>query len=123
MSVADDFTFNIVDSDSQDDVFFAENESRCTQTVNSFVPPGRRIVDIGHLMSTLKSINHSMSGCTFANLEIIKENRYGFKSIFFYKCNMCGILGNFSTESGDLKTNNVNDEAVCGMIAMGAGYS
>jgi hypothetical protein len=54
--------------------------------------------------------------------DIINEKHLGCKSIFKYKCNMCGIVGTFSTEKENINIQ-VNEAAVCGTVAIGAGYT
>jgi hypothetical protein len=55
-------------------------------------------------------------------LFLILKKYLGFKSIFKYKCNMCGIVGTFSTEKENINIQ-VNEAAVCGTVAIGAGYT
>jgi hypothetical protein len=83
---------------SGDEVFISEREEVEISQTNNFAISGRRIVDINHLLSSLKKIRHDPYGCTFYNVDIIKERRCGLETIFTYKCNMCGIIDTFSTE-------------------------
>jgi hypothetical protein len=83
---------------------------------------GRRIVDINHLFLTLKSIKHQGFDCSFYDVDIINEKRYGLKSYFSYKCTICGLEGTFSSEP-DTDSSEINKSAVCGIIAMGAGFT
>jgi hypothetical protein len=53
-------------SSSDDEVFLIEEDNNPKE---SFVPGGRRVVDIGHLLSALKNINHKIYGCAFSNIE------------------------------------------------------
>jgi hypothetical protein len=62
--------------------FFIEQDNNPKE---SFVPGGRRVVDIGHLLSALKNINHKIYGCAFSNIDIINEKHLGLKSIFKYR--------------------------------------
>lgn len=107
------------DSDISDEVFI---EKENLNNIANFSPAGRRIVDINHLFTVLKEIRHDMFGCTFHNVEIIAEKHFGFKSVFTYKCNMCGITDTFSTENENKKCG-INEAAVCGTVAIGAGHS
>jgi hypothetical protein len=59
---------------------------------------GRKIVDINHLFLTLKSIKQQGFDCSFYDVDIINEKRYGLKSYFSYKCTICGLEGTFSSE-------------------------
>jgi hypothetical protein len=106
-------------SSLDDEVFLIEQDNNPKE---NFVPGGRRVVGIGHLLSALKNINDKIYGCAFSNINIINEKHLGFKSIFKYKCNMCGIVGTFSTEKENINIQ-VNELAVCGTIAKGAGYT
>jgi hypothetical protein len=83
---------------------------------------GRRIVDINHLFLTLKSIKHLGFDCSFYDVDIINEKRYGLKSYFSYKCTICGLEWTFSSEP-DTDSSEINKSAVCGIIAMGAGFT
>jgi hypothetical protein len=53
-------------SSSDDEVFLIEQDNNPKE---SFVPGGRRVVDIGHLLSALKNINHKIYGCAFSNID------------------------------------------------------
>jgi hypothetical protein len=53
-------------SSSDDEVFLIEQDNNPKE---SFVPGGRRVVDIGHLLSALKNINHKIYGCAYSNIE------------------------------------------------------
>ncbi|KAK4872906.1 hypothetical protein RN001_014935 [Aquatica leii] len=64
----------------------------------SFNPTGRRIVDIQFLFQSLQSFKHNGFNCTFCDVEIIKEQRLGFRSIFTTKCKMCNQIDTLSTE-------------------------
>jgi hypothetical protein len=90
--------------------------------VTKFQLTGLRIVDINHLFLTLKSIKHQGFDCSFYDVDIINEKRYGLKSYFSYKCTICGLEGTFSSEP-DTDSSEINKLAVCGIIAMGAGFT
>jgi len=54
---------------------------------------GRRIVNISHLFNAIKLIdNHKPFDCSFKDIIIIKEIKYGFKSTFVFKCDMCNTI-------------------------------
>ncbi|KAK4883030.1 hypothetical protein RN001_006349 [Aquatica leii] len=59
---------------------------------------GRRIVNITHLFKTLKSLKHEGFGCSFYDMDIVKEKRKGLESIYTVKCIMCNKLDTISTE-------------------------
>jgi hypothetical protein len=107
---------------SDDEVFISEREEVAISQTNNFAISGRRIVDINHLLSSLKKIRYDPYGCTFYNVDIIKER--GLESIFTYKCNMCGIIDTFSTENSNSQNYcHINNAGVCGAIAVGVGFS
>jgi hypothetical protein len=103
-----------------DDVFLQESANSPNET--KFQLTGRRIVDVNHLFLTLKSIKHQGFDCSFYDVDIINEKRYGLKSYFSYKCTICGLEGTFSSEP-DTDSSEINKSAVCGIIAMGAGFT
>lgn len=111
-------SFQSIESSSDDDEVFVIEKDTSQEQI--YIPSGRRIVDIGHLFSELKNIKHDIYSCSFFNVDIVHEAHFGFKSVFKYKCSMCGVTGTFSTEKAD---NNINEAAVCGTVAIGAGYS
>lgn len=82
---------------------------------------GRRIVDIQHLFASLKSLKHNGFGCSFFDIYIVGEKRVGLNSIFFTKCQVCNVKNKFTTEPHD--SVDINKAAVCGILAIGAGYS
>uniref|UniRef100_A0A2S2Q659 Mutator-like transposase domain-containing protein n=1 Tax=Sipha flava TaxID=143950 RepID=A0A2S2Q659_9HEMI len=54
---------------------------------------GRRIVNISHLFNAIKLIDsHKPFDCSFKDMRIIKEIKYGFKSTFVFKCDMCNTI-------------------------------
>jgi hypothetical protein len=71
---------------------------------------------------TLKSIKHQGFDCSFYDVDIINEKRYGLKSYFSYKCTICGLEGTFSSEP-DTDSSEINKSAIRGIIAMGAGFT
>jgi len=83
---------------------------------------GRRIVNISHLFNAIKLIdNHEPFDCSFKDMRIIKEIKYGFKSTFVFKCNMCNTISKISTEDENLMS--INAAAVAGIINIGCGFS
>jgi hypothetical protein len=83
---------------------------------------GRRIVNISHLFNEIKNLdNHEPFGCGFKNLILIGERKFGFKSIFHFKCSMYNIKKYISTESEELM--NINTSAVAGVMNIGGDFS
>ena len=56
--------------------------SRAKDDNEKLVVSGRRIVDMGHFLNSLKNIRHKTCSCTFVDVDTINETRFGFKSIF-----------------------------------------
>lgn len=53
---------------------------------------GRRIVNILHWFNQIKNVeNHEPFDCGFKDMVLIGERKFGFKSIFHFKCSMCSI--------------------------------
>ncbi|XP_050305597.1 uncharacterized protein LOC126742835 [Anthonomus grandis grandis] len=81
---------------------------------------GRRLVDIQYFLDCVKNLNNHEPkfGCTLSNMNVIKEVRNGYVSIFKLKCDIC--RGTY-----DLQTTarNPNQDAVLGVMMIGAGYS
>jgi hypothetical protein len=82
---------------------------------------GHRIVNIKHLFAVLKQLKHPGFGCSFFDIDIVSEKRYGLRSVFSTKCSVCGLKSSFSTESS--LDADINKSAVSGTIAIGAGFS
>lgn len=56
-------------------------------------------------------------------MDVIREKRQGFESIFTVQCKMCNTTAFISTESDDNDKMNINLSAVSGIMAVGAGYA
>ncbi|KAF2884783.1 hypothetical protein ILUMI_21390 [Ignelater luminosus] len=82
----------------------------------------RRIVDITHLFESLKSLRHEEFGCSFFDIDIISEKRFGLRSVFNTKCKVCNIKETLSTERVDGEHVDINKAAVSGLFAVGGGY-
>jgi len=83
---------------------------------------GRRIVNIVHLFYQIKNVeNHEPFDCGFKDMILIGERKFGFKSIFHFKCSMCSIKKYISTESEEFM--NINTLAVAGVMNIGGGFS
>lgn len=84
---------------------------------------GRRIVDIAHFFSALKSLKHDGFGCSFFDMDIVSERRKGFVSLFTIKCTVCHKSETISTENSENSRMNINLSAVSAIVSIGAGYS
>lgn len=101
-----------------DDLVTVEKEATSSQHV---LLTGRRLIDINHFLTSLKNLKHDGFGCSFFDIEIISEKRYGLKSSFVTKCKMCNMVKSIATEP---ETNiSVNKSAVSACLAVGIGYS
>ena len=85
---------------------------------------GRRIVEIQYFFQKLKELaNHSPQfGCTFNNLNIIKEKRTGLQSEIHIVCNMCNskFLLNTNDPSPANEKMDINIAAVSGIMTIGS---
>lgn len=86
---------------------------------------GRRIVDITHIFKSMQSIYHKGFDCTFRDLEFLSEIRKGYLSIFQFKCKICGLKQNISSENENNECNNININIaiVSATVNTGQGYS
>lgn len=85
---------------------------------------GRRIIQIADFLEQLKNIgNHGPLGCTFNNMELVREKRVGLKSVFVFKCNMCNIEQSVWSETEKEGEMDVNTSAVSGTITTGGGHA
>ena len=78
-----------------DDVFTDHELS----IANTLEVNGRRIADIRHLLLTPKDIKHAEFGCSFFDINITFEKHFGLRSVFTYRCDVCGREDSFSTEA------------------------
>ncbi|KAL4112571.1 hypothetical protein QTP88_016326 [Uroleucon formosanum] len=94
-------------------------------TEEIYVIKGRRIVDIKFMFDKISKIKHEGFDCTFLNLSLQKEKRYGFYSEFIFICNVCNKNEIISTEPS-LDTNGllaINMAVVSSAVNTGQGYS
>ena len=89
-----------------------------------FTLRGRRIVNIGHFLSSIIAIGvHAPFNCTVADMYPVSESRKGFISTIKLKCRMCGLTQNIETDDCYTDTSNVNTNVVTGMVSTGGGHS
>jgi hypothetical protein len=87
---------------------------------------GRRIIDFTYFFSKIKEIdNHNkVMGCSISNCFVITETRYGLRSRYILKCNMCNSEFVLKTEDEDNNcAMDVNTASVAGAMAIGVGHS
>lgn len=107
-------------------LFFRElNVTKTRPGEESIELTGRRIVDIGHVFnSILGDVHPGPLGCSFVNNKIIRDTRRGFEGIWTFECRMCKKRTVLHSELPAQATRmHVNDAAVHGVIAGGAGYA
>ncbi|KAJ8894595.1 hypothetical protein PR048_007259 [Dryococelus australis] len=87
---------------------------------------GRRIVHIGHMFTSIQSINdHAPFGCSFCDMEATKETRQGLASTIYFKSKSCNIDKEIQTESyaEEETCMDGNTAAVSGSLAIGVAFS
>jgi len=86
---------------------------------------GRRIVDMNYVFYQIKNSNHKGPfDCSFVNMTFISEKKYGLRSTFKFKCDICNII--MSIDSEKSKPENylpINEAAVSGSISAGIGFT
>lgn len=87
----------------------------------------RRIVDIGYIFLQIQNLYSKMHlpgfGCTFMDVDFVKEIRIGFESSWILKCKMSNSLTTVSSESKKLEYILTNKAIVNGTCAIGIGYT
>ncbi|XP_048001428.1 uncharacterized protein LOC125238199 [Leguminivora glycinivorella] len=93
--------------------------------VPNYVVQGRRVIDFEYFMTQLTAIEShgDKFGCRLSNLKIVQEKQTGLKSVFSYKCRMCGLKFVLNTCDDDAMKLDVNAGAVSGAIVTGIGWS
>ncbi|XP_055839660.1 uncharacterized protein LOC129907444 [Episyrphus balteatus] len=92
----------------------------------TFLPEGRRIINLTSFLNGLKSISmHRINfGCTFLNLNLIQEIRKGLNSKLIFKCNMCNMVFNmFTSDLEEKSSEEIHKEIVSGTMLAGNGYT
>lgn len=89
---------------------------------------GKRIIDINFFIQKIQGQGLEDHGpgtsCSFANMKIINETRYGFRSEFTFWCQMCHLLKRVSTvDTADETKMDLNIAAVAGTTCAGGAYS
>lgn len=88
---------------------------------------GRRIVDIAYIFLQIQNSCSKMHtpgfGCTFIDVEFVKEIRKGFESTWIFKCKMCNLLTTILSEAKKLEYIPINKAITNGTCAIGIGYT
>lgn len=91
---------------------------------------GRRIVDIGYFFDQMKTLKKHSETCN-SEMQLIKEVKYGLRSIFKFSCDDCGLLYNMESCAKDNQRMclnksdewiHVNEAATLGITATGLGF-
>lgn len=83
---------------------------------------GHRIVHFTFLFNQLKELNKHSDECNFNDMEVTKETKMGLRSIFEFRCRICGIEQTVSTSDRNNEGMNVNKAAVLGITSAGNGF-
>jgi len=75
------------------------------------------------LFKTIQKIYHHPFGCTFKDLEFIKELQNGFFSTFVFKCKMCSLIEKVTSECQNTTLMPVNTAIVAAVVNTGQGVS
>lgn len=84
---------------------------------------GRRLMDVGYVFKKIANIIHQPFGCTFSNLILTRERKFGWYSEFHYTCAMCGMKEVIESEDPNSSLMKVNLAVVTGAVNSGQGYS
>ncbi|KAF4528913.1 hypothetical protein B566_EDAN017330 [Ephemera danica] len=85
---------------------------------------GRRIFEPIFFLTTLFALKDHSPFCTLNDLELISENREGFRSVFNFQCKMCNGKYPVATENTTDRTKlDVNTSIVHGTMVAGGGLA
>lgn len=73
---------------------------------------GRCLVDIDQFFKSIKKIFNCPFGCTFKDLEFIKELQNGFFSTLFFKCKICNLIEKVTNECQNTLSMPINTAVV-----------
>jgi len=59
---------------------------------------GRRIIDVSYFIKQIQIRHNGGMGCSFVDMEFQSEKIYGFHSIFYFNCKVCGIKSKLYSE-------------------------
>ncbi|KAF5282565.1 hypothetical protein FQA39_LY04972 [Lamprigera yunnana] len=113
------FAINFGSNSAGDNVSETVTSNIKNDNINSAQNTGRGFIDIAHLFSSLKLIYHEGFDYSFFDVNIIREKRFELRSVFTYKCEVCGKTGSFNSK--DNNTIRINKSVVTGVIATGGG--
>lgn len=81
---------------------------------------GRRIVNIGHILSEYEKVLKHPGACTMGKMKLIKESRTGLITRLHFYCDNCEKKLIISSEPND---HNINSAAAWGCMSVGIGHS
>ena len=90
-----------------------------------FSSKSRRIVDMFYVFNQIqKSNKHTPGlGCTFIDMNFVKEECKGLSSSWYFKCKMCNCIMIIDSERVTPDYLPINKSAVNGTIAVGIGHT
>ncbi|XP_022166128.1 uncharacterized protein LOC111030767 isoform X3 [Myzus persicae] len=126
-------TLNIEDSDASP-IIGNDGSIPCTsrnlelfdtnESITSKQLEGRRIVDIRHIFNQIQNCKHKGGfGCSFMDMKFENEIMKGFSSVFYFRCKMCDIVDQITSESPEKLYMPINKALVNATLAIGIGYS
>jgi hypothetical protein len=90
------------------------------EDIQSYMPSGRRIVDIGYLFKQMEQVFSHPLKCTGGKMVLKRETRDGIKSTLHFECRCCEKTASVLTEP---QTSTINTSFVWGSLNIGIGYS
>ena len=97
-----------------------------TDRIQQYEPKEDGIINISFFHEELHRTfdNHARGiECQFKDWKLVNTRRCGFRTQFFYKCNMCHYEANFWSHPKDEKTMDINTAITAGTITTGIGYA
>lgn len=84
-----------------------------------------RIVDMFYVFNQIqKSKEHTLGlGCTFIDMNFVKEECQGFSSMWYFKCKICNCIMIIVSERVTPDYLPINKSAFYGTIAVGIGHT
>lgn len=84
---------------------------------------GRRIVDIGYMLSQYEKVATHRFHCTMGHMKFVKETRKGLKVTLHFFCDNCERKMIVTSERDSASNDDINKAAVWGSMAIGIGHS
>ncbi|XP_036144319.1 uncharacterized protein LOC118646123 [Monomorium pharaonis] len=120
-------TEHILQHESEDDTLVIEKTGLVdTERIQQYEPKEDGIINISFFHEELHRTfdNHARGiECQFKDWKLVNTRHCGFRTQFFYKCNMCHYEANFWSHPKDEKTMDINTAITAGTITTGIGYA